>query len=353
MKEYWLWLSMLKGVGPVTLRKLIDTFGTPLEVYKASYLDLTSVPGIRRTVADTIIDSRSLDAAKHLKEKMFNLGIKLCAYREADYPSRLNIDSRLPAVLYYRGQLQIPVQSIGIIGSRRCTSYGKQVTAEVAEYLGQQGVTVVSGLAKGIDSYAHTACLKAGGYTLAFVANGPEICYPPEHQGLMNEIINNGAIISPFPPGTRPKQEYFPLRNQLLSAWVDKLLVVEAAERSGALITAKYAMEYGRPVYAVPNSIYAVESKGTNRLLQNGAIAYLTPEELASLKLSNREARELKPHANHSEGEKWVMEHLDKPMRIEDLQATYPGDTKDLLAILVQLEILGEIIITGQLIKRG
>jgi DNA processing protein len=157
------------------------------------------------------------------------------------------------------------------------------VAAEAAAFLAQQGITVASGLAKGIDSYAHTACLKEGGYTLAFVANGPDICYPPEHRSLMEEILVSGAVLSPYPPGTRPRQEYFPLRNRILSAWIDQILVVEAGERSGALITAGYALEQKQRVFAVPNSIYSPESFGTNRLLQNGAEVYLEPKQLLNL----------------------------------------------------------------------
>ena len=260
------------------------------------------------------------------------------------------------------------MQTVGIIGSRRCTSYCKQIAAEAAEYLGRQGVIVVSGLAKGIDSYAHTACLKAGGYTLAFVANGPEICYPPEHHSLMEEIVKNGAVISPFPPGRRPKQEYFPLRNRLLSAWVDQLLIVEASERSGALITAQYAQEFNRPVYAVPNSIYVPESTGTNRLLENGAKIYLHPEQLIMNKLNtekiipkalshveNVSTQEAYPSeiSSGSFEEQVILNNLQEPRSITELHTFYPGNLNELFALLIQMELIGKVKINGQWVRKS
>ena len=280
MEIYWLWLIHLKGIGPATLRKLVNGLGSAMAVYAASREELLSIKGFRSGIIEILLSQRSLDTAKRVQEHMRRSGIELLTCDDPFFPSYINKFPSLPAVLYYRGDLRTLKSYIGIVGSRRCTSYGKEVAAEAAAFLGQAGITVVSGMAKGIDSYAHTACLKAGGYTLAFVANGVDICYPSEHQNLMEEIIENGAVISSYPPGTRPRQEYFPLRNKLLAAWVDKLLVVEAAERSGALITAEYAMDYKRKVLAVPNSIYSLESMGTNRLLLNGAEVYLGPNQL-------------------------------------------------------------------------
>jgi len=175
---------------------------------------------------------------------------------------------------------------VGIVGARRCTTYGRQVVKEAAEYLASKGIDVISGMAKGIDGYAHTACLKAGGYTLAFLGSGIDVCYPKEHNELMENIIQNGAIISQFPPGTKPKPEYFPKRNALISAWSEKLLVVEAGQNSGSLITAQYTKELGREVLAVPNLIHSQTGKGTNRLIFEGAKIYLGPNQLL---LDNKE----------------------------------------------------------------
>jgi DNA processing protein len=233
---------------------------------------------------------------------------------------------------------------------------------------------VVSGLAKGIDSYAHTACLKEGGYTLAFIANGPDICYPTEHHSLVDEIIENGAVLSPYPPGTRPRQEYFPLRNRLLSAWVDQLLVVEAGERSGALITAGYAMEQKRKVFAVPNSIYSPEGAGTNRLLLNGAEVYLEPKQLVNsvdvrpLRQPKAVLSELQTQLNHtkkrlkpetpssSSQEQLILERLrsnnsENFVEIRDLLDLVDGNLKGMISLLCSMELEGKVIVSGQRVR--
>lgn len=375
MDIYWLWLAALKGVGPVTLRYLVMRLGSPQAVYTATQVELTAIQGLRSQVVATILDSRSLDRAKQIKELMLRKEIKLLSFIDTLYPPGVNSFPNQPGVLYYKGTLRPPQASVGIVGSRRCTAYGKQVAAEAAAFLAQQGVTVVSGLTKGIDSYAHTACLKEGGYTLAFIANGPDICYPTEHRLLMDEIIGNGAILSPYPPGTRPRQEYFPLRNRLLSAWVEQLLVVEAGERSGALITAGYALEQKRRVFAVPNSIYSTESYGTNRLLQTGAEVYLSPKQLVNLvhelpqqkspeAVTSELSTQTSPTRKGTEPEKQIsspqeleiLERLfsnnsENPVAIRDFLDLVDGNLKNLLTLLCSMELEGKVIISGQTVR--
>lgn len=375
MDIYWLWLTKLKGVGPVTQRILVKEFGTPRDVYTATQEGLKATRGLRAPIIGTILDSRTMDMAKETEAHMQRHGIKLLSFVDPLCPQSVNNLPNLPAVLYYKGNLRPPQKSVGIIGSRRCTQYGKQVAAEAAAFLAQQGVTVVSGLAKGIDSYAHTACLKEGGYTLAFIANGPDICYPPEHHSLMNEIIESGAVLSPYPPGTRPRQEYFPLRNRLLSAWVDLLLVVEAGERSGALITAGYAMEQKRRVYAVPNSVYSPESFGTNRLLQKGAEVYLGPKQLVNLvdewpqlqsedTVTSDPPTQSSPTRKRSEietpisslQERLILErlrlnHPEGPVGLRDFVDLFDGNINALLSLLCSMELEGKVIISGQTVR--
>jgi len=350
-------------------------FGSPQAVYTATQVELNATPGLRSQVVETILGCRSMDQAKHAEELMLQQEIKLLSFDDPLYPPGVNNFPNQPAVLYYKGILRRLQASVGIVGSRRCTAYGKQVTAEAAAFLAQQGITVVSGLAKGIDSYAHTACLKEGGYTLAFVANGPDICYPPEHRSLMDEIIENGAVISPYPPGTRPRQEYFPLRNCLLSAWVDHLLVVEAAERSGALITAGYALEQKRRVFTVPNSIYSPESFGTNRLLQKGAEVYLGPKQLVSsvnawpqLQSTDNVTSDLPMKSNptrkrsetepsiSSPQEGLILERLrlnnsENPVEIRDLLNIFDGNLTALFSLLCSMELEGKVVISGQTVR--
>ena len=366
MEIYWLWLIHLKGIGPATLRKLVNGLGSPMAVYAATPEELL-IMGLRLGIIETLFSQRSLDTAKRVQEQMRRSGIDLLTYDDPFFPSYINKFPSLAAVLYYRGKLRTTKSCIGIVGSRRCTSYGKEVAAEAAAFLGQVGITVVSGMAKGIDSYAHTACIKSGGYTLAFVANGVDICYPTEHQTLLEEITENGAVISSYPPGTRPRQEYFPLRNKLLAAWVDKLLVVEAAVRSGALITAEYAMEYKRKVLAVPNSIYSPESVGTNRLLLSGAEVYLGINQLiennCEMEITNTTAKESNKNTLVTEQnermstpvnlqEKTILDRLDQLQDISSLLDVCSGDLSALIDLLCQMEIEGKVVVSGQRVRR-
>ncbi|MFZ3132396.1 MAG: DNA-processing protein DprA [Desulfosporosinus sp.] len=377
MDIYWLWLTALKGVGPVTQRNLVREFGSPQAVYTATQVELKAIQGIRGQVVETIMANRSMERAKQVEELMLRHEIKLLSFVDPLYPLGVNNFPHQPAVLYYKGNLRPPQASVGIVGSRRCTAYGKQVAAEAAAFLAQHGITVVSGLAKGIDSYAHTACLKEGGYTLAFIANGPDICYPPEHRSLMDEIIENGAVLSPYPPGTRPRQEYFPLRNRLLSAWVDQLLVVEAGERRGALITAGYAMEQKRRVFAVPNSIYSPESFGTNRLLQKGAEIYLEPKQLVNLvdewpqrqsadTITSDLATEHHPTRKMPETEtpilspqeRLILERLcvnnhENTIGVRDFLDIFDGNLNALLSLLCSMELEGKVMISGQTVRES
>lgn len=287
--QYWIWLSLLKGVGPIIQKRLLGHFNDAESVYNASRLDLMEVAGIGELISESI-KSTSLEAAHRILEKINRSNIKILTYNDPLYNKRAKLSPYSPTMLYYRGNLIKDSAGVAIIGARRCTAYGKEVTREAAEYLAGEGITVISGMAKGIDGYAHTACLKAGGYTLAVLGCGVDICYPKEHSELMEGIIENGAVFSQFPPGTKPKPVYFPRRNALISAWSEKLLVVEAGENSGALITAEYTKLLGREVLVVPNQIYSQTGKGTNRLIMRGAQIYLQPNQLL---LSNKESSEV------------------------------------------------------------
>lgn len=366
MDIYWLWLSQIYGVGQITLRKLIQIFGTPLAVYEAERRELEA-SGLRNKIIEEILEKRSLDEVKREEEKMRNQGVKLLPFTDPLYPQKINDMPALPALLFYRGELINSAQSIGIVGSRRCTEYGKRVALEAAAALAREGITVASGFAKGIDSYAHTACIKAGGKTLAFLANGLDICYPPEQRSLMEEIALNGAIISPYPLGTRPRQGFFPLRNKLLGAWVDPLLVVEAAERSGALITAEYSLEVKRRVLAVPNSIYSHESAGTNQLLRRGAEVYLEPAQLFanqaenSLKDTSRLLEDQDSprtsYLNHEDApsreEQEILDQLISPKRINELLNLFNGNYSELITLLCIMELDGKVTLSGEWVKRS
>ncbi|MBZ9688910.1 DNA-processing protein DprA [Clostridium estertheticum] len=284
MEVYWLWLSLIKGIGPVTAKKLLQHYKNPYCIYNATKDELENINVLNINQLEELITSKSLENAQNIIKECKAREIKVLTCSDELYKEKAKLCSKSPIVLFYRGTIIKENLSVGIVGARRCTEYGKKVAAETGEYLAQNNVTVISGMAKGIDSYAHTGCLKSGGYTLAFLGSGVDICYPCEHSVLMNRIIENGAVISGFLPSTKPIQSNFIMRNYLLSAWCEKLLVVEASERSGALTTAKFAKENKTEIYAAPNNIYAEEGKGTNKLIEEGAKIYLTPNQLVDKK---------------------------------------------------------------------
>lgn len=279
---FWLWLTQISGVGARTCKKLLESFRSPRTVYEASEEELREIPGIGKSIATVIRKHRSLKHAEESLAEVLKHGAKLLTISDERYPRAVKELPSAPMILYYKGTLR-KERGIAIIGARRCTHYAKRVTSEAAHYLATNNIPVISGLAKGVDGYAHTACIKSGGYTLAFLGHGVDVCYPKEHHELMEGISEHGAVLSQFPLGTPPRRSNFPKRNQLMSAWAEKILVVEASLQSGALITAKFAKELRRPIYAVPGNIYSKENRGTNTLILEGATPYLTPEQLVDL----------------------------------------------------------------------
>lgn len=279
--EYWIWLTLLKGIGPVTAKRLLDEFEMPENIYNADYDQLIKVTGVGSATANIILNNKSLESSKIILSNCLKNNIKILTCNDSIYSSIFNKYLEMPIVLYYKGEIKNKTR-IAIVGSRRCSSYGKRVVVEAAEYLAKNNIGVISGMAKGIDGYAHTACLNAEGYTVAFLGNGLDTCYPKEHISLMKGIIENGAVISEYPPGVKAKAEHFPRRNFLISSFSEKILVVEASKDSGALITANIAKEQGKKVVAVPSDIYSTTGEGTNQLIFNGAEIYLSPKQLLS-----------------------------------------------------------------------
>lgn len=278
--EYWIWLRQISGIGSIMEKKLLDRFKSPKAIYEVCKDELLSVEGIGIVLAKVIRERRSLDQAKITLEAAMKHNIKLLTYHDPLYPAVAKEYSEAPTLLYYKGQIRKNCIGVAIVGSRRCTAYGKEVAVEAGGFLAKNNIPVISGMAKGIDGYAHTGCLKAGGYTIAFLGNGVDICYPKEHEALMAGIIENGTVISQYPPNTIPRPEYFPERNALISSWSQKILVVEAADKSGALITAGFAKAQGKEVYALPHEIYNPTGKGANHLIVEGAHLYLHPSQL-------------------------------------------------------------------------
>ena len=276
----WVGFSMVKGVGPARFRRLLEVFGHAAAAWRASERALRDA-GLPEAVAREVARTRTRVDPGALLAQWLDQGIQVLTWEDAAYPERLRPLAQAPPVLYVRGALTPQdAWAAAVVGTRKMTGYGRRVATEVAAYLARRGVTVVSGLARGIDGVAHRAALEAGGRTLAVLAHGVDLVYPPEHRALAAAIVQRGALLSEFPPGTRPEAPFFPRRNRLISGLARAVVVVEAGERSGALITATFAAEQGREVFAVPGSIYAANSQGTLWLLQQGAQVLRKPEDL-------------------------------------------------------------------------
>jgi DNA processing protein len=279
-KKYWVGFNLVKGIGSARMRSLLNAFGNAENAWNAPVEALENA-GISAHLAENVSKLRSGGILDLAWENIQKKEIQVLTWDDADYPRRLKEIDQPPPVLYVRGQLLEADQwAVAIVGTRRITAYGRQVSEEIASQLAQNGVCVVSGLARGVDSLAHNAALKNNGRTLAVLGNGVDQIYPPEHRKLAEEIIQNGALISDYPPGTAPEATNFPPRNRIISGLSQAVIVVEAGEKSGALITAAFAADQGREVFAVPGYLYAPQSKGTNSLIHEGAHIFLGVKDI-------------------------------------------------------------------------
>ena len=279
-RKYWVGFNMVKGIGAVRFQALMDAFGEVRSAWQAPVDELRSA-GISPKIVEKLVQLRSQVDLDQVWAQIQAHNIQVITWEDAKYPRRLAEIDQSPPVLYIRGDyLPEDEWAVAIVGTRRITAYGRQVTEEIASHLARSGVTVVSGLARGVDGVAHQAALNAGGRTLAVLGSGVNRVYPPEHRRLADQIISHGGLISDYAPGTPPEASNFPPRNRIISGLSLAVVVVEAGETSGALITANFAAEQGREVFAVPGNILAPQSQGTNRLVQQGAHPLLRVKDL-------------------------------------------------------------------------
>jgi DNA processing protein len=275
-------LNMLPTVGPVRLRKLLEVFEIPERVLAAKRTELRRVEGIGNEVADQISSWESIVDLPAELERVRDFGATVIIQNSPSYPKSLREIHAPPIVLYVWGELKDRDQhAIGIIGARRTTHYGTESAKKLAYQIAYAGLTVISGLARGIDTAAHQGALAAKGRTIAVIGAGLSKLYPPENRALAEKIRNgNGAIVSEFSMEIEPDRQTFPMRNRIISGWSHGVLVVEAGLNSGALITASQALEQGRSVYAVPGHINAPSAMGSNRLIQQGAKLVMSASDI-------------------------------------------------------------------------
>lgn len=339
---YWIWLSQINGIGPITYRRLLDKFKNPENIYKASKDDLKNIDSIGESITNKIINNKDLDISKRIVQNCYKNNIEITNIYESNFPNNIKKYENMPILIYYKGNINCELNGVSIVGTRRCSDYGKKVTVEAAKFLVENNIPVVSGMAKGIDSYAHTTVIKEQGYTVAVLGCGLDICYPKEHDLLMSKIIENGLVISEYPPGTKPSNYNFPKRNRLISAISEKILIVEAGEKSGALITIKYAREQNKEVLVVPNNIYSDESKGSNKLILEGEKIFLSNDQLLIKDRYYMENKNCNLEVNNEDLkiEKMILSLLyNKPRTLDNLISESNLSIEELIDIIIKLEL--------------
>ncbi len=299
-RKYWVGFNIVPQIGAAKVRAMIDHFGDLERAWHASAAELAQA-GLDRRAIDNLIDKRNTLDLDAEMAKIEQHGITFLTWEDADYPPLLQQVYNPPPVIYVRGQLCPQDQwAVAIVGTRKATLYGRQVAERLSADLAANGITVVSGLARGIDAVAHRAALDAGGRTLAVLGCGLDLVYPAENRQLAHDIVKQGALISEYPLGTPADARNFPPRNRIISGLSLGVLVVEAGVQSGALITVEFAIEQGRDVFAVPGNILSKSSEGCNRLIHDGAKMVLGVQDvLEELNLSmvtqQAEARAILP----------------------------------------------------------
>lgn len=277
-------LSLLPQIGWVRFSNLLEVFKSPANILSASLQDLASVKYISIGIANAIKNPHNIKIALAQLKKAKQQDIKIVLYDDPDYPYPLSQCPDKPLALFIKGTI-IPqdFNSIAIVGSRNITEYGISATRDFADYFARNGITIISGLAKGVDALAHTVALENGGRTIAVLGNGLAVYYPQENRELQDKIPKNGAVVSEFPIDCPPDKTTFPRRNRIVVGLAKAVLVTEAARNSGALISAGFGAEYGKDVFSVPGSIYSKMSHGAIRLIGKGACAVLRPDEMAHI----------------------------------------------------------------------
>jgi DNA processing protein len=270
--KYWLGLSFVPGIGDVASKNLISRFHNPEAVFEASTKALDRVEGIGEKAAQSIKNFSDWDRVDTEIQNLKRFGFELVSITDKDYPKNLSKIYYPPSILYLHGEICASDEiALAIVGTRAADRYGRLVTERLAAELASMGITIVSGMARGIDSVAHAAALKCGGRTIAVLGSGLDVIYPPENKNLYNQISENGAVISEFHLGSDPDAANFPKRNRVISGLSLGVLVIQASEKSGSLITASFALEQNREVFAVPGNIVSKLSRGTNALIKKGA----------------------------------------------------------------------------------
>jgi len=339
-------LNSIEGVGVNRLYRLINAFGSAGAALEASISQLTDIPDIGRETASKIKNNPDRDKTIELIEKIISLGWGIFIYDEAEYPQPLkNVNDRPPYIFHLGDYNENDFNAVAIVGSRNSTDEARSFTESLAMQLAENRVTVVSGMARGIDTSAHRGALKSNGRTIAVFGSSLDIIYPPESREIAKKISENGCIFSEFLPGTEPFGPNFPRRNRIISGLSQAVIVVEAAEKSGAISTAGHALAQNREVFAVPGPPRRESSRGTNLLIKQGARLLTSVEdiftELPRLR-GDIKARQVQSFEDLTDSEKSVLKYFSEgPIHIDILSRHLDKPVPDLLQILLALELKG------------
>jgi DNA processing protein len=340
--ELFVDLFAVPRMNETRLKHLLARFETPERVLGAGASELAEVPKVDAELAQAIAGYQRSPETDERVRRAREAGVWTCGYSEPGYPEPLRELAHMPPVLFGRGRLLGSDRlAVAVVGTRVPTHYGRQVAEKLGRELGERGVTVVSGLARGIDTAAHRGALAASGRTVAVLGCGIDVHYPPENRRLYDEIAAAGAVLTEYPPGAEPMAMNFPRRNRVVSGLSRAVVAVEAGEKSGVLNTVEWAQEQGRAVYAVPGNITSAQSAGTNRLLGDGARALGSVEGLLR-DLGVSAAAPERPRAEVSEAERPVFDFLTaEPVHVDDLCEGLGMPVGPLLSVLLGLELKG------------
>jgi len=346
---YWLALSLTPGIGSILIRRLLDQFKTPEVVFQASRKELLKIEGLGEKVVDAIRSGPSEKGVQKELSLLKEVGGTILTLNDDAYPKRLREIYDPPALLYVKGELKKEDDlAVSIVGSRKTSPYGRWITERVSRDLARNGVTIVSGMARGIDSVAHWGAVSEGGRTIAVLGCGVDVIYPSENRNLYAKIIDQGAILSEFPMGSPPEGGHFPKRNRIISGLSIGVVVVQANEKSGSLITAGYALEQGREVFAVPGNIGTEGSRGTNRLIKEGAKMVESSEDileeiLPQWKKEEGTARKVEAPRRDLTNEEEILYGIlgENPLHIDAIIRETRLDPGRVSSLLLNLELKG------------
>jgi DNA processing protein len=343
-RAYWVAFHRIPYIGAARVRALLEAFGDLERAWNASDGELASVGFGPSTLHSLVTGRRNVDPAREWR-RASEAGVRVITWLDRNYPTRLRRLAIAPPVLFVRGEIgPADETAVALVGTRQPSPYGVGVAAEFAGELARSGVTIVSGLARGIDSVGHRGALDAGGRTIAVLGSGLDKVYPREHRDLADRIAGQGAVLSDYALGTGPDPRNFPPRNRLISGLSLAVIVVEAGEESGALLTAEFAAEQGTEVFAIPGPIHARASRGTNRLLARGARPALAPQDiLEALAMAAPGRTTGSPQAEVTEpSDIRILEVLEEgPLHVDELQHRCGRSSSEIAAALALLEIQG------------